>query len=148
MALSPRSGLKSAGMNAEYSRDWAELRRLRRQLIEWAALTFAVFAGLECAVGMLHVARWIGQVFLFAWLALLVKLSLIVSAYALWPCLRCGKPFHCRLRLGSAKPLVVLFLVPTLARRNCVHCGLPKWTDANPAPTPKRELVNADPKGP
>ena len=69
-------------MNAEYSRDWAELRRLRRQLIEWAALTFAVFAGLECAVGMLHVARWIGQVFLFAWLALLVKLSLIVSAYA------------------------------------------------------------------
>lgn len=70
--------LKSAGMNEGYAQDWAELRGLRRQLIGWAGLTVAILAVFTSATVALHLASWIGQLRLVAWLALVVRLSLIV----------------------------------------------------------------------
>ena len=54
-----------------------------------------------------------------SFLTFMPMLALLIVAHLrriLWPCPRCGRPFH-----------VTWWYSNTWARR-CVHCGLPKWT--------------------
>lgn len=46
---------------------------------------------------------------------MLVILSVTHLRRMLWPCPRCGRPFHASWCYGN------------LFARRCVHCGLPKW---------------------
>lgn len=110
---------------------WDEYRRRRRAF--WLAIPLAivwfVLGSLVCDVlvryGFNGTLTW----FLIA--ALPAQGYLMVSALrrSLWPCPRCGRPFHCTWLYGN-------WFV-----RRCVHCGLPKWTPV-PAPT---DSVSASP---
>ncbi len=120
-------------MVGKYSHKWAELRRLRRRLLTVAFAGAAVFA-------LVPLTRFASQGFskvwgfaLFVvWAFLLLRFFLVSGEYVYWSCPRCGKPYHYSSRWYGRwnNPLA----------RRCVHCGLPKWADSDPAPNLKHEL--------
>jgi len=98
---------------------WSGYRRLR--MVEFAALgTWLATFILIFAVPATHVLRpfwWALAPGPFLWL--------LIANYrsTKWRCPRCGEPFF---RRG--------FLRTDIWAQECVHCGLPKWTDPSSLP--------------
>ena len=120
-------------MEAEYTQEWAQLRRLRRRMFTVAAAGMALFLLVPLDAYMSRsVAKIIGPVLLVGWLVLLLRYFFLSYEYVYWSCPRCGAPFH--------------FSTKWYGRWNnpfaqrCVHCGLRKWMDSDLDPKLKREL--------
>jgi hypothetical protein len=120
-------------MVGEYSREWAELRRLRRQVLRIVFAGVAVFVLVPLnRFAPQNFSKTLGFALFAAWAFLLIRFFLVSSAYVYWSCPRCGKPYHYSSRWYGRwnNPLA----------RRCVHCGLPKWADSDPDPKAKHEL--------
>src|SRR5262249_39615679 len=143
LALSPRfvdedvaftSCIRITCMEGEYSQEWAELRRLRRQTFRVAAVGAGIFVAilLVTTFASRSAAKIIGFVLFAGWVLVLLRFFFVSGEYAYWSCPRCGKPFH--------------HVAHWFGRLNnpfaqcCVHCGLPKWVDSDPDPKLKHEL--------
>jgi hypothetical protein len=121
-------------MEGEYSQEWAELRRLRRRVLNTVVAGASVFVlvPLTTRLAPQSVVKARGLALFVAWVFLLARFFFVSFEYVLWSCPRCGKPFH--------------YVAHWYGRWNnpfaqrCVHCRLPKWTDADPDPKLKHEL--------
>ena len=82
-------------MEAEYTQEWAQLRRLRRRMFTVAAAGMALFLLVPLDAYMSRsVAKIIGPVLLVGWLVLLLRYFFLSYEYVYWSCPRCGAPFH------------------------------------------------------
>jgi hypothetical protein len=120
-------------MEGEYSQEWDELRRLRRQVLTIVFAGAAVFA----AVPLVRFAPQgfssaLGFGLFGVWVFLLIAFFWVSGKYVYWSCPRCDKPFHYKTRWYGRwnSPFA----------RRCVHCGLPKWVESDPDPSLKRAL--------
>ena len=96
---------------------WQTYRRRRNAFIG-AVASYAVLLALVALFprdNLLAAYWWIVAMPLFGWF--------IVAGFRLtyWRCPRCNKPFFTRLFWGN------------LFAHRCLHCGLPRWSDAGPA---------------
>src|SRR5580698_10319874 len=120
-------------MEGEYTQEWSELRRLRRQMfrVAGAGVALLLVVPLDAYVSR-SVAKIVGLALLGCWVGLLLKYFLLSHEYVYWSCPRCGGPFHFRTKWYGRwnNPFA----------HRCVHCGLPKWADSDSDPKVKREI--------
>jgi len=126
-------GLTIVVMEGEYSHEWAELRKLRKRML---ILAIALFAWMLSIHPVNFLVDRLSPAFAFGWFAiypaLILMLFVTVGEHTLWPCPRCGQPFH--EFFGTFWRWVNPFT------RRCLNCGLQKWVESDPEPKLKRAL--------
>jgi hypothetical protein len=100
--------------------DWIEYKRRRRTF--WLAfLLFPLWIFPGATLQDYLAGRGYDGRSLVTFLVVLVPpmacLMVVSLRLIFWPCPRCGRPLHCTWWYGN----------PWFARQ-CLHCGLPKWT--------------------
>ena len=126
--------LELSAMAGEYLQEWDHLRRLRRRIFAIVAIGAGILVAVPLVTALLSlaVAKIVGFVLFAGWAVALLRFFFVSGEYVLWPCPRCGKPFHYVTRWYGR------WTNPFSPR--CVHCGLPKWVDSDPDPKLKHEL--------
>jgi hypothetical protein len=80
------------------------------------AVRWALFGGIPSAVAAAYLWSAASVAPLIAWV---VAMAIVVTRAEMSPCPRCGKAFF---RAGAFHNLFA---------KSCLHCGLPKWAQAD-----------------
>jgi len=75
-------------MEGEYSQEWSELRRLRRQMFRVAAAGAVILVAVPLVTKYvsLSAAKIIGLVLFAAWVVVLLRFFFVSSEYVYWSC--------------------------------------------------------------